>query len=274
MLLCVVAAGADEKALRFRAHGLQQLPPADLLEAIGALIGEDGKVIHTPGSMRLLIQTTDAGHARIRSLIHELGLDRPPRNVRIDVTTRRNLQNRTSGGGVVINGVVVLDPSGPAFKGKATGGLVNRSTQGHQQAVQTIVTTEGRSASIFSGEEAARVTWLIDWGRRHGLIEQHVTMERVGAHLTVTPRVSADGQHITVRLTPQLSAFVDGNPWRVSFTEVATEVTVQNGATIQIGGLARDGSDFKRFLTAGGQSTGSDVMEMTLTPTLVSPGGP
>lgn len=274
LLLTAIAGRAEEEeALHFRAHALQQLPSADLLAAFTTLVGDTGKVIYTPGSLRLLVNATDAGHAQVESLIHELGLDRPPRNVRIDVSTRRAIQNQTSGGGVVINGGVVIDPSGPQFSGKATGGLMHRSTDSNQLATQTIVTSEGHSASIFVGEEAARVTWMLDWGHRHGLIEQDVTMERVGAHLTVTPRVSVDGQLITVRLMPQLSAFVNGDPWRINFTEVATEVTVQNGASIQIGGLAQRGDAFTQFLTAGGKTAGSDVMDMTLTPTLVSPAG-
>ena len=76
---------------------------------------------------------------------------------------------------------------------------------------------------------------------------------------------------IHVRLTPEISARQNGNLHRIQYASAATEVTVQNGQTVNIGGLKKDEDFYSRFLLGFLKGRESRNLDIFLTPEILVP---
>ena len=271
MVACL-ASGQDDAVRKLaKRYTMQRVPSVEMIEALKLSAGEGAHILHEPGRLSLLVVATPAAHALLADALREL--DRPARNVRIEVVTRKTVAANAQGAGIQGSGGVVIRDGSPSVHGTVSAHAVSSSSGGGSVTRQLLVTMEGSTASIQVSEEVAYPEWIVAWGCRHGVIAQNWVVEDVGAFLTAEPVVNGDGSLISVRLTPELSAVVDGQPRRIALTQVATEVTVANGGTVSLGGLAQQNDFYRRYLVGADLGGRAENVEITLTPTLLDYSG-
>ena len=256
---------------------LQQEDPLRIYKVHFADVTEVAAVIPMmmPSTNGLVVQTVDKTlvvrgtpeqHEIIRQMLRDL--DAPPKNIQV------NVKFGTSGGsydreiGIRPRGPIVIDRDG--IHGSLQGSLIDQSTTTRENTTQMLVAADGRSASIRVGERVPYVTWLTEYGYRHGYVRNvEVEWRDVGSFLVMEPTIVAPGL-IRVRLTPELSGRLEnGDRQSIQFTHLATEVTVRDGQTISIGGFSKDEDFSSKFLIGRGSSGESSVTDITLTPRIL-----
>lgn len=214
----------------------------------------------------LVVRGTAEQHGIVQQMLRDL--DAPPKNIQINVAFG------TSGGsvnreiGIRPKGPIVIDRDG--IHGSLQGTLIDQSTTTRENTTQMLVAADGRSASIRVGERVPYVSWLTQYGYRHGYVrEVGIEWRDVGSFLSMEPTIVAPGI-IRVRLTPELSGRLEnGDRQSIQFTHLATEVTVRDGQTISIGGFSKDEDFSSKFLIGRGRSGESSVTDITLTPRIL-----
>ena len=264
LLLCTANASPEETTLQtypVRYTDVHEI--ADLLPLI--VPSTNGLTVRIVDN-QLIVRGTDAHHNAARQLLRNL--DAPPKNIQV------NVQFATSGGGH--NREVGIRPDGPIVirNGKVHGSFESRftsqSTTMRENTTQMLVATDGRSASIRVGERVPYITWLTEYGGRHGYVREIETEWRdVGSFLRVESTIVAPGL-IRIRLTPELSGRLqDGSSQAIEFTHLTTEVTVRDGQTISIGGFSKDEEFSSKFLLGRGSRGNSSITGITLTPRIL-----
>ena len=215
---------------------------------------------------KLLVRGTAEQHGIVRQILRDL--DAPPKNIQV------NVQFATSGGSH--NREIGIRPDGPIVihNGKVHGSFDNsftsQSTTTRENTTQMLVAADGRSASIRVGERVPYVTWLTEYGGRHGYVRDiEIEWRDVGSFLRMEPTIVAPGL-IRVRLTPELSGRLEnGEHQSIEFTHLVTEVTVADGQTISIGGFSKDKEFSSKFLIGRGSAGNATVTGITLTPRIL-----
>ncbi|MDZ4197658.1 MAG: hypothetical protein U1E27_00055 [Kiritimatiellia bacterium] len=249
-------------------YPMGQMDPAALEETVRALLQAEDKIILDSRNGRILVLAEAPTHSIIAGLVRRLNVG--ARNIRIEVEFDDRGSSRDSALGMDAGGRVIVTPGRPPqsdvrldFQAR------NRSDQTTRRTVQTLLVSSGREAVLRVGERIPQVEWFIDYGRRHGLLQGHLVWQEVGSFLVVQPTLIGDGPEIRVRLIPELSGRVDGNPYRVRYASAATEVVVRSGETVSLGGLNRDDTFYSRFLLGYEQSGISRALDIRLTPMLM-----
>jgi hypothetical protein len=236
------------------------------------LAPEDQLIVDAKGS-RILIRAEPATQEQVAGVIRQLAV--PVQNVRIDVEFAEQGQSRDAGLGVGGGGRVTWPASGGEASGTVrvgvTGGARTDSIQ--RRTVQSLLVASGREASLRVGESVPQIDWFMEYGRHHGVWVGQVVWQEVGSILVVQPTVIGSGPDIRIRIIPELSGRVDGESRRVRFASAATEVTVRAGQTVSLGGMQKDESFYSRFLFGFSRGGETRALEITLTPSLLGPGG-
>ena len=233
---------------------------SNAVEIVQQVIGPDGRVIFDAAGNRLLVWATPAQHAQLAPIVRELNV--PPRNVRIDVEFKTRTRNQDRSASVGAGGSV---SAGGADLG-VSARVRDDASRGHSVTRQTLVVTSGRQASLFVGETVPELDWLMAYAVRGGYVSGPLAWQKVGSCLVVEPVVIGDGPSVRVRVTPELSGTVDGRPSRIRFASAGTEVVVNDGVAISLGGLDQNSDVLSRFLIGAAKSGSRYALEITLTP--------
>lgn len=109
-----------------------------------------------------------------------------------------------------------------------------------------ILVTENQEARILVGTREAFVTTTTTTGQTTSTTAEEVQFIDVGIQLNVTPKINADG-YVTMKIKPEVSSVVrtlttpSGNKIPIVDTSTAeTNVLVEDGSTVIIGGLRRN----------------------------------
>lgn len=215
---------------------------------------------------KLLVNGTAAQHTLVQQILRDL--DAPPKNIQINVNFDTTGGSRQSEFGIRPKGPIVLHDGD--VHGSFEGRFSNRSSTLNESTTQMLVAMDGQSATLRVGESVPYISWLTEYGYRHGYIrEVGIEWKEVGSFLAVEPTIVSPGI-IRVRLIPELSGRLkDGSRDTIQFTHLATEVTVADGQTISIGGFSEDKDFSSKFLIGtapGGQSVNTTI---TLTPKIL-----
>lgn len=235
-------------------------------EAVQLMVGEGGSVVLEPKQRKLIVMATDAEHKQIEALLKELNA--PPKNVFIQVEFLGSSREKQSEYSIGAKGRVVIREGG-ATSGKITikPRVINELSEGSSRSMQSLLVMSGRTGEIFIGEEVPYAEWFLDYATLYGYLDETLTLKwhKVGASLLVEPRVIDNGL-IHLKLTPQIKGLVDNNPYHTKFSQVATEITVRDGQTVNLGGLAKDNDFYRRFLIGVDQSGATHTLNIRLTP--------
>ncbi len=216
---------------------------------------------------KLAVRGTAQQHATVETMLIEL--DKPPKNIQINVQFNRSGQTSSHEVGIRPKGPIII--SDGDVHGSFEGRFNNRSTTSSENVTQMLVAMDGRSATLRVGESVPYLAWLTEYGTRHGYIrEVHIEWRDVGAFLAVVPEIIGDGSMIRVRLIPELSGrLADGNEQTIQFTQIATEVIARNGQTISIGGFTENQEFYSKFLIGRSGAGETSITDITLTPKIL-----
>jgi type II secretory pathway component GspD/PulD (secretin) len=259
-------------APEFKAYPLNYADGPATVETIKGLVGADARVAYDPATRKLLVMAGSHQHATIARLVEELNL--PPRNVRIIVRFEGAGSEDTSSASVSGQGGVVVTRQGTRSSVRIQPRIEQQHTETTSSAQQQLLVTSGRQATLFVGENVPYLEWIMDYGWRHHHIEQHVVWQQVGAYLVIEPVILGNGSLIRVKLTPELSGRVDGNPYRTRLATATTEVTASDGVPFSLGGLARTHEFYSRFLIGRDRNGRRQTLDIEMTAHIETPAQP
>ena len=243
---------------------------AVITEAVKALVPGERKVILNPARQELMVVADKAVQAQVRGMIARL--DRPVPNVRIRVDFAGAGQDASIGGGVNVSGEILRRPGGGTSRQlELSPSLGAQSTTTQSKTSQMLVVTSGKEARLAVGQRVPHLEWLMTRGLSYATTQTTVGWQDVGAFLVMQPVVVGEGANrvVKVKLTPELSGTVDGQPHQIRYSRVSTEVMARDGQTVDLGGLAQSNEFFTRFLIGMGKSGASQDLRITLTPEIM-----
>jgi hypothetical protein len=269
-LLCL-AAGRAAAENTVEVYPLGFSDPSVVEQALGALAGPDGRVILDRPNSRVLFMAPAEQQRQAADLMKRMNA--PPRNVRINVRFVGAGSEREAGASLG-GGVAVRTGSGGTKTDLRLEPEAHwRATTDTDSTTQTLLVASGRTANLRVGHAVPHIAWFRQYGVRRGYwqSESQVQWQEVGSFLAVEPTVVGDGPSVRIRITPTLSGRVDGKPYEVRFTQVASEVTVDSGQTILLGGLVQDQEFYSKFLIGADSRCTQGRTEILLTPQIEGP---
>ena len=235
-----------------------------VIEAVRELVGTDGLVTPDRANSRVLVITTAAKHQQIKQALPTLTM--PVRNVRVEVRFRQ--AGRAQQRGLALEGRRPVLEYNVLNKGSFR---VREVPTSHvsvttDDTTQILTVASGHEASLFVGEEVPNLDYLMDYLVYWHVLNERITWEKVGSQLVVQPTIIGDGPNINIRLIPQLSGLVEGHYFTKKITELATEVEVADGQTLQIGGVGKHAEFYNHFLMGYNQDRTTQSLGIMLTP--------
>jgi type II secretory pathway component GspD/PulD (secretin) len=103
---------------------------------------------------------------------------------------------------------------------------------------------EGRLAVV---EQSPEVVWFQQHAQRFNYIAAGVVFREVGTAFLVRPIILPDRQ-IRLKITPHLSYRTEEGEGSIELVDASTELVVQSGQPVTIGGSDRDGEVVRQFL--------------------------
>jgi len=173
----------------------------------------------------------------------------PPGHVKVTVEFRQAGQRAQSGVEVKGRGpggpVVQVNPKGVTGSARVQ---VRESQQTIRRSVESfLLVQDGGEASLTVVEQVPEVVWFQQYAYRHLYITEAVVFRQVGTFLAIRPTILPD-QRIRVKITPQISYRSDQGDGTIELVEASTEVVVQPGQPITIGGTEGRGEVMRQFL--------------------------
>jgi hypothetical protein len=240
-----------------------QIPEA-LIPQLAPLAGPDGVV--TGARDVLLVRASPARLADIRRALEVL--DRPARNLLVEVRLSTSARERERGVGVSIDQPIGRDRrvvvGSPAHPNSADVRLRDRRYEREDEILQRVRVLDGASARIGVGQTTSvpvRERWSGPGGG--GYTRQSLVGVDSGTGFTVTPRVTGDRVVVDLdqgSMRPARGGFVGGS--------LQTQVTGPLGAWIPLGGNEQDSAGRLRGLatSAEADAQGLSGLELRVTP--------
>jgi type II secretory pathway component GspD/PulD (secretin) len=272
----IVLTALAQGDLSVKTYPVHPAQAADIVEALNSMLSTNAKVVFLKASGQIIVTAPQADQTMTAALLKEVSTG-PTRNVRIDVTILQEGASSETSAALNGSGKVVVTPKGVGYNIKLNPKLKSQSETTSDNARQTLLIQSGKEGRIFVGEDVPFAEWLIaqaqQWGYVNVPLTQEFKMRPIGSSLVVLPQVGAGGL-ITVTLTPELSCLVENKKWeRVRYTRVATQVTIRDGATIDIGGAVKDQDFYSRFLAGMGKGGTRTSVQVKLTAHIQDPQG-
>jgi type II secretory pathway component GspD/PulD (secretin) len=267
VVILLTATVCAQEATQLQVYPVHYADPSSTVEVIKMMMPTTNGLSIQVVDRKLAVRGTAEQHATVEAMLREL--DKPPKNVQINVEFARSGQTSEREAGIRPKGPIMIRDG--ELHGSFEGRFSDRSTTVSENTTQMLVAMDGHSASLRVGESVPYLAWLTEYGCRHGYIrEVQIEWREVGAFLAVEPEIIGDGPMIRVRLIPELSGRLeDGTSQTIRFTKVATEVIARDGQPVSIGGFTNDQDFYSKFLvgrSGGGESSMTDI---TLTPRIL-----
>lgn len=265
-LVLSAAVYAEEPELKL--YPVRYSDPAMIAEAVPALMPSTNGLSIQIVDRKLAVRGTAEQHAVVGMMLQEI--DKPPKNVQINVEFASAGQNAIRESGIRPKGPIII--RNEEVHGSFEGRFSKRSTTSRENTTQMLVAMDGHSAMLRVGESVPYLAWLTEYSWRHGYIrEVNIEWRDVGSFLSVKPEILGDGPLIRIRLMPTLSGRLnDGTKQTIEFTELTTEVTVRDGQTLSIGGFNKDQEFSSKFLVGRSGGSESSITDITLTPRILN----
>jgi type II secretory pathway component GspD/PulD (secretin) len=261
LLLLATPVYAQETTLKI--YPVHYTDPADAVEIIIMMMPSTNGLSIQTVDRKLAVRGTAEQHSTVAAMLREL--DKPPKNVQINVEFASTGQTSSREAGIRPKGPVIIRAG--EVHGSFEGRFSNQSTTASENTTQMLMAMDGRSATLRVGETVPYLTWLVEYGSRHGYIrETQIEWLDVGSFLAVVPEILGEGPMIRIRLIPTLSGRLkDGTEQTIQFTEVATEVIAVDGQPVSIGGFTQNQDFYSKFLIGRSGGSDSSVTDITLT---------
>jgi type II secretory pathway component GspD/PulD (secretin) len=173
----------------------------------------------------------------------------PPGHVKVTVEFRQ--AGQSAQGGISVQGtgpsgtIIQVDPKGVT-------GSARVQVQDSQRTVRRsvgsfLMVLDGEEARLTVTEQTPEVVWFQQYALRHNYITTAVVFRQVGTFLSVRPTILPN-RRIRLRITPQISYRTDQGDGTIELVEASTEVVVQSGQPVTIGGSEQGAEVTRQFL--------------------------
>lgn len=258
----VASADADSRVMQI--YPLYTPDAAATISVVESVLGAEGRVIYDKPNVRLLVVATEEQQKNVAEILGQLNV--PPANIRIEVAMDESLQEKMLSLGVDTEGQVVIDGGNADVNATVTPHVSNRSSRRGRTMKQSLLLQSGGEAVLHIGEEVPYAEWIVNYGVSQGYFPQYVQMREVGAVLRVQARVIGDGPLISLKLTPEISGMSDSGQQTLQFTRLSTDVTVEDGQTLDLGGLSENSEFFQKFLIGLDRNGSQRALTLKVTP--------
>ncbi len=249
---------------RFEIYGIGTMDLDTAMEAVKAFVGTEGQITPDRVNQRLLVVTTPDRHAQIADMMKQLAV--PARNVRIEVFFDGQSSNDEFEASLGASGEVTHGPAGLGGTITVKPKIISQSTTRTSSDRQILLVGSGREGFLRIGESVPYLQWLVSYAWPGGIGAPQLAWQEVGSFLVVQPTIVGDGPLVRVKLIPELRGLVNGRPEHARFASVSTEVVVQDGQSIDLGGLGQHAEFFNRFLVGVSKGGESRTLNIRLVP--------
>ena len=173
----------------------------------------------------------------------------PPGHVKVTVEFRQ--AGQSTQGGVELKGtgpggtVIQVDPKGVTGSARVQAQESQRTVR--RSVGSFLIVQDGGEARLTVAEQVPEVVWFQQYALRHNYITAAVVFRQVGTFLAVRPTILPN-KRIRLKVTPQISYRSDQGDASVELVEASTEVVVQSGQPMAIGGTGGSGEVMRQFL--------------------------
>ncbi len=194
----------------------------------------------------------------------------PPGHVKVTVEFRQASQSTQ--GGIELKGtgpggtVIQVDPKGVTGSARVQAQESQRTVR--RSVGSFLIVQDGGEARLTVAEQVPEVVWFQQYALRHNYITAAVVFRQVGTFLAVRPTILPN-KRIRLKVTPQISYRSDQGDGSVELVEASTEVVVQSGQPVTIGGSEQSGEVTRQFLI--GYERANRTGQVTLMLTAESP---
>jgi hypothetical protein len=199
-----------------------------------SILSPEGKVYVLRSQGKILVQDTTDGIRRADELYRVITAPAP--NVRVEF-----FSNEISSGGDF-----GLEPQVEVRGKRIRVGayVIDQMSSGSSLSSQFLLVRNGGTASMEIGRWVPVPTYFYRLCYGLGLIPAEVEYKFIGRALQITPQIQ--GNLIDLEIVPVLTALVDGKTTTIELRTLSSRVTVQNGATFQLGGFDSADDEFNR----------------------------
>jgi Flp pilus assembly secretin CpaC len=190
----------------------------------------------------------------------------PPGHVKVTVEFRQVSQN--SQGGVSVQGtgpggtIVQIDPQGVTGSARVQ---IQESQRTVRRSVGSfLLIQDGGEGRLTVAEQVPEVVWFQQYALAHNYITTAVIFQQVGTAFVVRPTILPN-KRIRLRITPQISYKSDDGTGAIELVEASTEVVVQSGQPMTIGGSGGSGEVMRQFLLGYERANRTGQVSIVLT---------
>jgi type II secretory pathway component GspD/PulD (secretin) len=169
----------------------------------------------------------------------------------VKVTVEFRQAGQSTQGGVELKGtgpggtVIQVDPKGVTGSARVQAQESQRTVR--RSVGSFLIVQDGGEARLTVAEQVPEVVWFQQYALRHNYITAAVVFRQVGTFLAVRPTILPN-KRIRLKVTPQISYRSDQGDASVELVEASTEVVVQSGQPMAIGGTGGSGEVMRQFL--------------------------
>jgi hypothetical protein len=263
-----VAGAVDSTQSQFEVYPVPFADPAAVEQVAKAIIGPGGTVVYDAQNKRLLVAAPRSKHQELKAMMDKLNV--VPPNVRIDVEFKVLSDTAQSEASLSAEGEITREDGIDSTTIRIKPKVMDENVRGSSNVKQSLLVASGREGTLNIGRSVPYLEWLMGYAGASA----NVRWQQVGARLVVEPFVVGQGPLIRLRITPELSGTVDGRPLHTRFSAAATEVTVESGQSVSLGGMARDETFYSRFLIGRSSADTQEQIDIVLTPRIMDVHGP
>jgi type II secretory pathway component GspD/PulD (secretin) len=173
----------------------------------------------------------------------------PPGHVRVTVEFRQ--ASGAAQGGIAVQGtgpsgtVIQVDPGGVTGSARVQVQETQRTVR--RTSGSFLIVQDGGEARLIVAEQIPEVVWFHQYALQRNSIAPAVVFRQVGTSLAVRPTILPN-QRIRLKITPQISYRSDQDAGTIELVEATTEVVVQSGQPMSIGGTGASHEVWRQFL--------------------------
>ncbi len=249
---------------------LRSITFAEAEPVLRSFLTEEGRLVYFDSRNAIVVIDQSENVAVIKQVLEEI--DTPAVNVRISVSFDTQSSGSEARVGAETGGIRITRSVGgkTTVEGDVFVGAGLGRTESSERSTQFVLTRSNRPARIWVGETVAEPLWVFEYGIRHGWWRRELVWQDIGASLWVQPRVLGDNM-IEVEVFPRITVRGD-QPLALDVKEVSTNVVVQNGQSMSLGGLDQEQRDFYVKLLGIGRIFNGRSLAITLRADIVAPG--
>ena len=233
-------------------------PAEELAPLVQSVLGGQGNAVADPHSGKLILSGDPEAIAQALAALREL--DQAVRQYRVDAET--STERALEGASARVDGWI---DAGDVRIGRVVGpeGVRVRASAGErggsERVAATVMVMEGRSAEIWTGSDVPVTERTVERAGPYSRVTESTQLVPVRSGFRVRPRGVGSDQ-IEVEITPVVEELGRGGSIRTTGT--TTQIRVNPGESVAIGGVARDasGGGYDVFSGAGRGSAASDSL--------------